>query len=346
MDQIRFGILGAAAIAPNALIKPAHDRDSVTVTTVAARDEMRASTFAAKHRIDRVLHSYDDVIADSAIDAVYIPLPNGLHGEWTIRAIEAGKHVLCEKPFTANSDEARVVAAAAASSEVVVMEAFHWRYHRMASRLIEIVQGGEIGELEHIEAAICFPLPNRRDIRYNLGLAGGALMDAGCYAVNMVRALTGEEPEVVSARARMMSPDIDRAMTGLLRFPSGATGKVTASMLSRHVLSLRVRARGSGGEMRAFNPLMPKVMGSIHLRRHNQRRIEYPPRTDTYGHQLDAFVAAVRDSRTFPSTPEDAVRNMDVLDALYRASGLHPRQPTNGNAGTPPSADPHTGSRP
>ena len=216
MDQIRFGILGAAAIALNALIKPAHDRDSVTVTSMAARDEMRASTFAAKHRIHRVLHSYDDVVTDPAIDAVYIPLPNGLHGEWTVRAIEAGKHVLCEKPFTANSDEARTVAAVAASSDVVVMEAFHWRYHRMANRLIEIVQGGEIGALEHIEAAICFPLPNRSDIRYNLGLAGGALMDAGCYAVNMVRALTGEEPE------------IDRAMTGRLRFPSGATGKVTA----------------------------------------------------------------------------------------------------------------------
>jgi len=334
MDQIRFGILGAAAIAPSALIKPARLRSGVTVSAIAARDVERASKFAAKHGIDRVLRNYDELINDPAIDAIYIPLPNGLHGEWMLRAIEAGKHVLCEKPFTANADEARLVAAAASSSDVVVMEAFHWRYHPMAGRLIEIVQG-EIGELEHIEASICFPLLNRQNIRYRLDLAGGALMDAGCYAVNIVRTLTGEEPDVVSAQARMMSTDVDRLMSGRLRFPSGATGRVTASMLSSHVLSLTVRARGTSGDVRAFNPLMPKLFGSIRIRRPGHREVERPPRTDTYGHQLDAFIAAVQDGRPFPSTADDAVRNMTVIDSLYRAAGLPLRQPTNGPIGQP-----------
>ena len=338
MDQIRFGILGAAAIAPSALIKPAHLRAGVTVSAVAARDVVRATKFAAKHGIDRVVGSYGEMVDDPDIDAIYIPLPNGLHGEWMLRAIEAGKHVLCEKPFTANADEARIVAAAANKSGVIVMEAFHWRYHPMATRLIEIVQG-EIGELEHIEASICFPLLNRKNIRYRLDLAGGALMDAGCYAVNIVRALTGEEPDVVSAQARMMSTDVDRMMIGQLRFPSGATGRVTASMLSSHVLSLTVRARGTTGDVRAFNPLMPKLLGSIRIRRPGDRTVEHPPRTDTYGHQLDAFIGAVRDGRPFPSTADDAVRNMTVIDSIYRAAGLPLRQPTNGPIGEP-NADP------
>ena len=332
MDQIRFGILGAAAIAPNALIKPARQRAGVTVTAVAARDVARATEFAARHGIDRVLPSYAEMIDDPDIDAIYIPLPNGLHGEWTIRAIKAGKHVLCEKPFTANADEARLVAATASKGDVVVMEAFHWRYHPMATRLIEIVQG-EIGELEHIEASIAFPLFNRKDIRYKLDLAGGAVMDAGCYAINIVRALTGQEPEVVSAEARLMSPEVDRIMTGQLRFPSGATGHVMASMFSTHVISLSVRARGTTGDVRAFNPVMPKLLGSMRVRRAGQRHTERPPRSDTYGHQLDAFVAAVRDGKPFPSTAADAVRNMTVIDSMYRAAGLQPRQPTNGPVG-------------
>ena len=334
MDQIRFGILGAAKIAPNALIKPARQRGGVTIAAVAARDVDRATQFATKQGIDRVLTSYEALIDDPDIDAIYVPLPNGLHGEWTIRAIEAGKHVLCEKPFTANADEARLVAAAASTSDVVVMEAFHWRYHPMATRLIEIVQG-EIGDLEHIEASIAFPLFNRKDIRYNLGLAGGAVMDAGCYAINIVRALTGQEPAVVSAEAKLMSPEVDRIMTGQLRFPNGATGQVMASMFSTHVISLSVRARGTTGDVRAFNPVMPKLLGSMRVRRAGERHTERPPRTDTYGHQLDAFVAAVRDGTPFPSTVRDAVLNMEVIDAMYRAAGLQLRQPTNGPVGEP-----------
>ena len=329
MEQIRFGILGAAAIAPNALIKPARLRDGVTVTAVAARDVSRANQFAAKHGIGRVLASYDELIADPDIDAIYIPLPNGLHGEWTIRAIEAGKHVLCEKPFTANADEARLVAAAASKSDVIVMEAFHWRYHPMATRLIEIVRD-EIGDLEHIEATIAFPLFNRKDIRYDLGLSGGAVMDAGCYAINIVRAVTGQEPDVVSATAKLTSPGVDRLTTAELRFPSGATGRIVASMFSSRVLSISMRARGTTGDVRAFNPVMPKLLGSMRVRRGGERHTERPPRSDTYGHQLDAFVAAVRDGQPFPSTVADAVLNMEVIDSMYRAAGLQLRQPTNG----------------
>ena len=211
MDQLRIGTLGAARITSSALIKPARQTPEVTVAAVAARDPERARRFAAKHRIRRVHDSYQALIDDPAIDAIYNPLPNSLHAQWTLRAIEAGKHVLCEKPFTANATEAADVAAAAAASGLVVMEAFHYRYHPLARRMQEVA-AEEIGPLRYLEASLCFPLPRFSDIRYSYNLAGGATMDAGCYAINWLRMLGPGEPEVLSARAKLHGPDVDRAM--------------------------------------------------------------------------------------------------------------------------------------
>ena len=179
MPPLRIGVLGAARIAPAAIIRPAQHVADVEVVSVAARDPERAKAFAAKHSIPKVPRSYEELLADPDIDAVYNPLPNGLHGRWTLAAIAAGKPVLCEKPFTANADEARVVASAADSAGIVVMEAFHYRYHPLFTRVKELLDGGAIGPVVHIETWMCFPLPMRKDIRWQLGLAGGATMDAG-----------------------------------------------------------------------------------------------------------------------------------------------------------------------
>ena len=218
---LRIGILGAARIAPLALIKPAKGNVEVVVAAVAARDAARAQAFAAKHGIARVHEDYETLIADPDLDAIYIPLPNGLHGRWIRAALGTGKHVLCEKPFTANAAEAREIAELAAKSGRVMMEAFHYRYHPLALRVEQIIASGELGTLERVEAALCFPLPKFSDIRYNYSLAGGATMDAGCYAVDMARTFGGGTPEVVSAQAKLRDPQIDRAMTAELRFPAG-----------------------------------------------------------------------------------------------------------------------------
>src|SRR5205823_7405165 len=195
--SLRIGILGAARIAPAALVKPAASNSSVSVTAVAARSLDRAQAFATRHGIERAYAGYEELLADPEIDAVYNPLPNGLHGRWTLAALAAGKHVLCEKPFTANAAEAREIAHLAEASDRVVMEAFHYRYHPLALRIEEIVASGELGKLKHVETALCFPLPKFSDIRYNYALAGGATMDAGCYAGHMARTFGGENPEVV-----------------------------------------------------------------------------------------------------------------------------------------------------
>ena len=321
-------MLGAARIAPSALIKPAKDNVDVVVAAVAARDGSRARAFAAKHGIAHVHESYEALLADPDIDAVYNPLPNGLHGKWTQAALDAGKHVLCEKPFTANADEAREIADLAAKSDRVVMEAFHYRYHPMTLRTEQIIASGVIGKLQRVEAALCFPLPKFSDIRYSYPLAGGALMDAGCYAVHIVRTFGGSTPEVVSAQAKLRDPRIDRAMTAELRFAAGHTGRVRCSMWSARLLEISARVVGDRGELKLFNPVTPQFVNRLSIRSPEGRRVERFPHRPSYAYQLDAFAAAVLRGEPVKTTPEDAIENMTVIDGIYRAAGLPLRQPS------------------
>ena len=325
---LRIGVLGAARIAPSALIKPAKDNAEVVVAAVAARDGSRARAFAAKHGIARVHESYEALIADPDLDAVYNPLPNGLHGKWTRAALVAGKHVLCEKPFTANAAEAREIAGLAAKSDRVVMEAFHYRYHPLALRTEQIIASGELGKLERVEAALCFPLPKFSDIRYNYSLAGGAMMDAGCYAVHMARTFGGSTPEVVSAQAKLRDPQVDRAMTAELRFAEGHTGRVRCSMWSSRLLEITAHVVGDRGEVRLFNPVTPQFFHRLSVRSSDGKRVERFPRRPSYAYQLDAFAAAVLRGEPVKTTPTDAIENMTVIDAIYRAAGLPLRQPS------------------
>jgi predicted dehydrogenase len=328
---LRFGILGAARIAPAALLRPARDLPAATVVALAARDRTRAETFARRHDIPRVHTSYADLLADPEIDAVYNPLPNSLHCEWTVRALEAGKHVLCEKPIASNADEARHMAEAAEKTGRVLMEAFHYRYHPLAARMREIVASGELGRIRRIEAALCFPLLRRGDIRFDLFLAGGALMDAGCYAVNCVRFLADAEPEVVSARARLSSPGVDRRMDAELRFEGERLGKVTASLLSASLLRLSARVVGDEGELAVFNFVMPQLFHRLRVKTPRGSRSERVAGDATYTCQLRAFIRAVREGAPFETDAADAIANMRVIDAIYRAAGLEPRgRPSTG----------------
>jgi predicted dehydrogenase len=293
MSVVRIGVLGAARIVPSALIRPARKVSEASVTVIAARDRKRATQFAGKHGVARVAPNYAAVIADPDVDAIYNPLPNGLHAEWTTAALEAGKHVLCEKPFTANAAEAEKVAALSERTGLVVMEAFHYRYHPLAERMRAIVESGELGALRHVEASFCFPLPRFSDIRYRFDLAGGATMDAGCYAIHMTRLLGGEEPAVVSATAKLQSAQIDRAMTVELLFPSGHTGRITCSMWSSAVLRLQARAIGDRGRLDVFNPLAPQTWHRLKVVTDQGTRVEHLVRRPTYFYQLEAFCAAV-----------------------------------------------------
>jgi predicted dehydrogenase len=328
-NPLRIGILGAARIAPLALVNPAKENSDVVVAAVAARDMSRAREFAAKHGIARTHDSYDALIADPDLDAVYNPLPNGLHGRWTRAALAAGKHVLCEKPFTANAAEAREIAALAAGSDRVVMEAFHYRYHPLSLRVEEIIASGELGRLMRVEAGLCFPLPKFSDIRYNYSLAGGATMDAGCYAVHMLRTFGGSTPEVIWAQAKLRDPQVDRAMAAEVVFGGGHTGRLRCSLWSSRLVQISARVVGEHGELRVFNPVMPTLFHRLRVRSPDGGRTERFTHRASYAYQLDAFAAAVLRGERVRTRPEDAIENMTVIDAIYRAAGLPLRYPAD-----------------
>jgi predicted dehydrogenase len=325
---VRIGILGASRFAPMILIKPAREDDQVVVAAVADRDVSQARAFAAKHGIARVHESYDALIADPGLDAVYIVLPNSLHGRWTRAALAAGKHVLCEKPFMANAAEAREVAELAAKSDRVVMEAIQYRYHPLTLRVEQIIASGELGKLERVDVALCVLLPKRSNANvYDYSLAGGALMDAGIYAVDMLRTFGGSTPEVVSAQAKLRGAQVDRAMTAELRFTSWLTARVRCALWSSDLFRASAKVIGDRGQMRWLSPAAPHVFPRLSVRSADSKRVERFPRRATFAYQLEAFAAAVLCGEPVKTTPQDAVENMSVIDAMYRAAGLSPRKP-------------------
>jgi predicted dehydrogenase len=324
---VRIGLLGAARIAPAALVRAARAVDGVEVAAIAARDRERAARFARRHGIPTVHGSYAELVADPRLDAVYVPLPNALHARWTLAAIAAGKHVLCEKPFTGNAAQAVEVRDAAAGTGLVVMEAFHYRYHPLARRMAGVVREGQLGAIERVETSMCFPLPRFGDIRYQFDLAGGALMDAGCYAVHCLRMLSPGEPAVTAARAATLRRDrrVDRAMTADLTLPGGGTGRIEASLWSSTLLRIRARVVGTRGTMSVFNYAAPGLAARFALTVDGRRRRERFGGEPTYVHQLRAFHAAVGGRRTNLTPPDDSVATMSLIDAIYEAAGLPPR---------------------
>jgi predicted dehydrogenase len=322
---LRIGILGAARITAMALVRPARAVPEVVLAGVAARDPQRGGDFAVKHGIERAYPSYAAMLAAKDIDAIYNPLPNALHCEWTIRALEAGKHVLCEKPIASNAAEAEQMAEAATRTGRVLVEAFHYRYHPLVTRMKQIVESGELGRLRDIETSLCVPLLLPGDIRFDYALGGGATMDVGCYAIHMLRHVAGAEPEVLRARALLKSPDVDRYMEAEMRFPDGLVGRMSCSLLSGALLRMSVRVRGDRGEMRVFNPILPHVYHRLTVRTVDGTSRERVHGEPTYVYQLRAFAARVREGTPVPTGPEDAIANMRVIDAVYDHAGLRRR---------------------
>ena len=325
---MRIGILGASNFAPTTLINPARGNDAVVVNAVGARDLPSAQAFAAKYGIAHAHGSYEALIADPDLDAVYVLLPTSLHGRWTRAALAAGKHVLCEKPFTANAAEAREIAELAARSDRVVMEAIQYRYHPLTSRVEQVIASGELGKLKLVDIALCVLLPNFSGNCYNYDFAGGALMDAGSYAVNMARTFGGSTPKVVAAQAKLRDPRVDRAMAAELRFAGGHRGRVRCSLWSSDLFRARARVVGDRGELRVLSPAAPHLFPRLSIRSSSGKRVERFPRRATYDYQLDAFAAAVLRGEPVKTTPEDAVENMTVIDEIYQAAGLPLRKPS------------------
>jgi D-xylose 1-dehydrogenase (NADP+, D-xylono-1,5-lactone-forming) len=220
MPMLQWGILGPGRIAPR-IVRAVGACDRGRLLAVASRDGERASAFAAEYAIPRAYASYDALVDDPEVDVVYIALPNHLHAPWTIRALEAGKHVLCEKPLALSVAEVDAIAAAAAGTGRLAVEAFMYLHHPQTLRAVEMARGGELGPLELVGGTFSFPLTHPGDIRLEPEMGGGSLWDVGCYPVSMARRVAGEDPDRVAAFARFDERGVDRTFVGQMHFPGG-----------------------------------------------------------------------------------------------------------------------------
>ena len=325
MEPLRFGALGAARISDMALIQPSRITGDRLVA-VAARDRARAEEYAQKHGFERVLDDYQAVIDDPEVEVVYNPLANGLHAPWNLRAVAAGKHVLTEKPYASNAAEAREVRDAAAAAGVYVVEAFHYRYHPVQQRMIELASSGEIGDVVYAEARMLMPPPAAGDLRWDFAVAGGGLMDVGCYAVHGLRdlaGLLGGEPSVVAARAGEIPahPGIDAWLAADLTYPSGVPAHIEASM-THGVLDFSLRIVGSLGEAYAPSFVLPHTDDRVIVTVGTDQRVEELGQRTSYTYMLEALRRLIREGEPMTTDADDAVVTMQIIDDIYAAAGL------------------------
>ena len=327
MKPLRFGVLGAARIAPNALIAPVALIDSAVVTRVAARDVSRAQAYAEQHGITDVSESYEALINADDVDVVYNPLPINLHHEWTLKALRAGKDVLCEKPFASNAEQAVEMVSVAKEEGRIVGEAFHHAYHPMFKRIVEVIQSGVIGTVERAEGYFNISIP-QPDIRWDYATSGGSLMDLGCYSTTWVRHAVGEEPTVVEAAATVGPEQIDANMWAEFEFPGGATGRIESSLIDEGPGDLSLEVKGSAGSITAINPLAPQNGNSLTIRTEGGVTSGEVLGGCTYEHMVRAFGDHVRHGTAFPTQGEDSIQNMAAIDDIYITAGLAKRAMT------------------
>jgi predicted dehydrogenase len=320
--RLRWGVLGAARIARHAVIPAIVQSRNGEVWALASRSVERARALAQQHGIPTVHDSYEAVVDDPQVQAVYIPLPNHLHKEWTLRAVRAGKHVLCEKPLALNAGEAQEMANAARQAGVLLMEAFMYRFHPRSRRVKALVEEGAIGDPRLVQATFCIGYVAPGDYRLRPEMGGGALLDVGCYAVSVSRWLLGAEPESVCADAEYGPTGIDLTLAGLLRMPEARLAVIASSF--KTALQQTYTIAGSEGaiEVRedAFGPGAKETRLILRGLGGEERRVETFPPTDQYQLMVEhlADAALGREELAFPAS--EGVANMRVLDALTGAA--------------------------
>ncbi|KLO16868.1 NAD-binding protein [Schizopora paradoxa] len=356
---LRCGILGAAKIAPLAVIIPTKSHSEFIISAVAARSKDKAEAFAKKHGIEKVYSGatgYQDLLDDKDIDVIYNPLPNGLHYEWTLKALAAGKHVLLEKPSTNTEEEARILFEYADKKGLVLLEAAHSRFHPAFIRVKEIIDSGELGKLKNVKSTLCVPRmmvgegKNDNDIRYQLELGGGIMMDMGCYTLMAVRTTIGAEPlSVISASATPIAfgteeqrKTIDIGTEAALAFPSDVTAEIQChsrwpgwgpfGLLPRYP-DVKLEATCEGGKITLDNFVVPTLYHKIQVVPINgKKRTEWAYTFKdgtgedwwlTYRYQLEAFVDKIkgRQPKTW-ITGEESIGNMKWIEEIYKATGF------------------------
>lgn len=331
MDRkIRWGILSTARIGAEQVIPAIQQSRNSEVAAVGSRSLERAQTFAAQHKIPKAYGSYEELLADPEIDAIYNPLPNDQHGPWSLRCAEAGKPVLCEKPLASNADEARHMEDVFAKRGLLLSEAFMYRYHPQTQKVKAMVEAGAVGQIHFMQATFNFSIGREDDIRLNNAMAGGALMDVGCYCVNVIRYMLGEEPDQVRALADFgKQSQVDERLVGLLSFPSGALAHLDCSLRTHFTQTYEIR--GTEGRIlveKAYVPFRPDPDAEIVIRYwHSVPRVEVAQfeeikveRVNQYTLMVEDFAGALLKGHSPRFSIQDAINNMQVIDRLLTAA--------------------------
>ncbi|WP_404476668.1 Gfo/Idh/MocA family protein [Novosphingobium sp. BL-52-GroH] len=325
-DEWRLGIgcLGAARIAPEVIVRPASVRGDVDLVAVAGRSTERARAFAQRHGFARVLPDYLSVISDPDVTLIYNPLPVSHHAQWSIKALEAGKDVLCEKPFAMNVQEAKSVLDAARANGRRVIEAMHYRYHPAFLAVLEWVRSGRIGCVERIEACLNVAIPDGggQEIRHLPETGGGAFMDLGCYPLNWAMSLMDWSIPCVVAEGRRTARGVDEWMSAVLSFPGGIEAHLSASMAMEVETRCWLEVTGSAGRVRFDNPCVPHLGYTLELETDAGIVCPVVDRTTTYLHQMNALVEALRTGTPMASEGHYILQQQALLDDIYVAASM------------------------
>jgi xylose dehydrogenase (NAD/NADP) len=318
-EVVRWGVISTANIGRE-VIPAIQSSSNGMLAAVASREIDKARQFAAELNIPRAYGSYEELLADEDIDAVYNPLPNNLHMEWSVRAAEAGKHILCEKPLALNEHECREMEAAAQVYSVKLMEAFMYRFHPRTQRVIELCQSGALGKLRVIRSAFTFNLDRPDDIRWQSDLGGGALMDVGCYCVNISRTASGSTPVEAQAFARWTPGGVDEQLAGTIRFANGVIAQFDCAFTVERRDYVALASTQAWLELEdAFGP--GNEVTHIRMVKDRQNETdELIPGTDQYRHMVEHFADCVLHDHPLMYPPAEAADNMRVIDALYRSA--------------------------
>ncbi|MDP9490849.1 MAG: Gfo/Idh/MocA family oxidoreductase [Actinomycetota bacterium] len=312
---VAWGLLSTAPINLS-ILAAARESDQAEVAAVASRDAARAEAYAEEHGIERAHGSYEALLEDLSVDAVYISLPNGLHVDWTMRALEAGKHVLCEKPFSRYAGEVEAAFDRAESAGLVLSEGFMWRHHPQTSKLAELIAEGAIGALRLVRAAFSFPLAVERgagDARFDPELDGGAMMDVGCYCVSAIRFVAGE-PETVAGKQVVGPTGVDVVFAGTLSHAGDVVSHFDCSFVVPRRSELEVL--GEEGSLFLANPFVITSPG-IELRRDGEVEHVAVEHKDSYLLELDNVSGAILGESPLLLGREDAVGQAWTIEALY-----------------------------
>ena len=319
---VRLGILGAARIAVGAIIPAAEHTDAVEVAAVATRGGVKGVAVRELVPEAESFADYDALLESPDLDAIYVPLPNSMHVEWTLKAIGAGKHVLCEKPFSQDAASAERAVKAAKDAGLKLMEGFMFRFHPQIRRLGELLHGGTIGEVRQVIAEFGHQVRDPKDVRIIGALGGGSLSDVGCYCVSGVRLAFGSEPRLATAFARYTEDGADEDLAGVLEF-DGGLGFVSCSTSSAR--RERLEVVGTDGRVTLSAPFRAdKAGGTIEISRGPELETEHFGTDAPYLAELEEFAAAIREDREPAVGPAEILGNAHAINALLdsaRAGG-------------------------